>query len=456
MKLKLFTYLFVIALFGSACTKEYAPASLDKIRLAWNDDPATTITIGWDQFGGESPVVYYDTKDLGQNWKRYEHSQKPTRELSHMKMNTRFCELGGLLPNTAYYFVIKDSEGVSERFWFKTAPDKPSPFTCIMGGDTKSIEPALNAGRFSNEMVAKLRPLFVIYCGDFTTGDGTDPDNWALWLTDWFELTRTPDGRLIPIVPVHGNHEKGVPEILNSIFNAPYQNDNPENIYYSLSIGEDFFHMILLNSELDEGGEQRQWMKEDLEKNSDFTFKLAANHKPFRPHTMRKRENNYQYRQWAYLFYEHGLDIFLDADSHMSKITYPIKPDSINGHEGFIRDDLNGTMHIGEGSWGASPRVADDNKPWTLRSGSFNQIKWLQVFPKTESDPARIDIRTVITSTRDSLDQAVSHVEGVASLSEEDVFAVPQGIDLFSTEPYGDVISYPFVDRNQGEQVEAQ
>ena len=76
MKNNLFIYIITVLLLGSGCKKEYTPASLDKIRLAWNDNPETTVTIGWDQFGGENPEVYYDTKDRGQNWKRYKHSQK--------------------------------------------------------------------------------------------------------------------------------------------------------------------------------------------------------------------------------------------------------------------------------------------------------------------------------------------------------------------------------------------
>jgi len=450
MKLKIFNYIIVILFIGSACTKEYSPASLDKIRLVWNDSPETTMTIGWDQLAGDNPVVYYGTKDKGQNWESYKMSNEVTREVMHLSMDTRFCELKDLLPNTAYYFVIKDSEGVSERFWFRTAPDTPTPFTCIMGGDTKCEDEPLIAGRFTNQMVPKLRPLFVMFCGDFTHNAIT-PEHWEQWLTDWSELTRTEDGRLFPIVPVMGNHEKRDLDVLNKVFNAPYQLDNPENIYYSLSLGGDFFHMTATNSEIEIAGDQTIWLEKDLQESKDFTFRMAAGHKPFSAHTSGKSERIDEYRKWSYLFYEYGLDIYLDADSHMSKITFPLKPDSINGFQGFVREDLNGTMYIGEGSWGATPRPADDDKPWTLRSGSFNQVKWLQVFPETETMDAHIDIRTVITSTRDKDKKAVSHVDDVFSLSEDDVFGVPEGIKLFSTEPYGDVITYPFKDAGQPE-----
>ena len=106
----------------------------------------------------------------------------------------------------------------NERFYFKTAPDKPKAFTFVIGGDTKSFEESYQAGLASNKMVAKLSPLFVIFNGDFNSGNGTYPERWHQWLRDWDTLTTTPQGRKIPIVPIHGNHENGNKTILNKIF----------------------------------------------------------------------------------------------------------------------------------------------------------------------------------------------------------------------------------------------
>lgn len=420
--------------------------SNDKYRLVWNDDPATTVTIAWDQIRGNDPIVYYGSKDFKRKWQKYSFSQKPTdTTIGYRGMNTYFTKLTDLRPDKTYYFIIKDSETVGKRYWFKTAPDKPKPFTFISGGDTKSKDPELTAGRLSNKMVAKLRPLFVIFNGDFTTGDGTNDERWKLWLDDWTKLTTTSDDRLIPIIPVHGNHENGDKSVLSKLFDVPFQVGNEENIYYSLSFGGDFFHFIALNNEIEQGGNQRTWLENDLKVYQHFTFKLAGFHKPFRPHTAKKAENDYQYEQWAWLFYEYGLDIALCGDTHLSAITYPIKPSNEPGsHEGFIRDDANGTMYIGEGSWGAAPRNNDDDKPWTLNSGSFNQIKWLHVFPEKDGKPAHIDIRTVITATKDENGQIVSHVDKVPDLREKDVFAIPKNINLFAPEPHGSVITYPF------------
>lgn len=446
-KLYIFILFVGLAMYGCTSTKPIANQP-SKYRLVWNDDPTSTATIAWDQGQVEDPVVYYGKEDFGQEWEKYPQNQEPTRKvLGYRGMNNHFAELSNLEPDQVYYFVIKDIEFTSDRFWFRTAPDKPKAFTFVAGGDTKSGDPPLTAGRLSNKMIAKLRPLFVIFNGDFCSGNGTDDDDWQQWLDDWTFLTTTNDGRLIPIIPVHGNHEDGDYTVLNKLFNAPYQFENEENVYYSLSFGGRFFHIIALNSQTGGLDDQTKWLENDLQKHQEYNFKFAGYHKPMRPHTASKSENNHLVEAWAPLFYKFKLDIAMEGDSHMSKITFPVRPSEESGSsEGFIRDDKNGTMYIGEGSWGATPRPNNDDKPWTLRSGSFNQIKWIQVFPEKDGKPAYMDIRTIITSERnpDNENEVISYVDNVSELSESDVFAIPENINLFSTEPYGEIITYPF------------
>lgn len=420
-------------------------SSTGKYRLVWNDDPTTTMTIAWDQLRGNDPVVYYGQKDFGSDWKKYPNSQKPTGIVpNYLGMNNTFAKLKGLQPDRTYYFIIKDSESTSRRFWFRTAPDRPKPFTFICGGDSKSSGTAHEASILSNKMVAILRPLFVIFDGDYC--NSTSPEQWQLWLNDWANFAIAKDGRIFPLLPVHGNHEDGDKSVLNKLFNVPYQNGDDENIFYSVSFGHEFFHFVALNSQVNPEGHQRKWLEKDLRSHKKFKYIFAAYHKPFRPHTGKKPNKDFQYEQWAPLFYKYGLDIALEGDSHMSKITFPVRPSSEPGSsEGFIRDDKNGTMYIGEGSWGATPRPNDDDKSWTLRSGSFNQIKWIQVFPEMNNKPSHIDIRTVITATRNKEGELISHIEDVPALDEGREFIVPANIDLYAPPPYGAVITYPFV-----------
>lgn len=437
--------MFGVLLQGCQTVPE-TPAASDKYRLVWNEDPATNITVAWDQGELGNPVVMYGTIDYGRKFWKYEFSKGEDRILDKYEMTTHFAKLTNLEPDQKYYFVIKDDAGVSERYWFRTAPDTPKAFTFIAGGDTKSEDEPLEAGRATNRLTAKLRPLFVMFNGDFCSGNGTVPERWHIWLKDWHELTTTPDGRMIPIFPVHGNHENGDHANLNYIFNTPYQDNDSSKIYYSTSFGGDFFHIIALNSSVDEGGRQKDWLEKDLKAHQDYSFKIAGYHKPFWPHTSRKAENPYQYNQWAHLFYDHGLDVSMDGDSHMSKITYPLRPDSssVDSFMGFVRDDENGTMFLGEGSWGAYPRAIDDDKPWTIKSYSGNQVKWIHVFPKEENLPDRMDIYTVITATYDENENQTLYEANVSALSEDNLFDIPANINMLEYGEFGTVIKYPF------------
>lgn len=439
---------FLLLLFVAiACSK--APEEITDVstlRLVWNDNPESSASLVWDATDKTDAVVYYGEKDRGRKYKRYANSIKPYRTLDFYEMNTQYVKLENLKPDKEYYFIIKDSEGVSERFWFRTAPDYPKAFTFVAGGDTKSFEESLEAGRSSNRAIAKLRPLFVLFSGDITSGNGTDPDNWKKWLSDWHSLTTTEDGRLIPFVSVMGNHEAGNMANLNIIFDAPFQQNDSSSIYYSWTFGNEFFHLIALNSQIEPGKEQKAWLEKDLKTHEKSVFKVTAYHKPFWPHTAGKGEHEYLFNQWAFLFYKYGLDISFDADSHMHKITYPLKPDTLSAdaYMGFLRDDQNGTMFIGEGSWGAHPRPNNDDKPWTIASATFNQFKWLHVYPKSESSEAHIKIYTIITAEYDENEQLHLYNDDVKPLDESDLFSIPEGLKIFQNEKGKDFVRYPY------------
>jgi hypothetical protein len=124
------------------------------------------------------------------------------------------------------------------------------------------------------------------------------------------------------------------------------------------------------------------------------------------------------------------MNMAIEGDSHMHKITWPVRFDgNAKDSEEFVRDDEKGTMYVGEGSWGAGTRKNDDDKPWTLASGQLNQCKWFHVYPD------RIEIRTVVTEP--------GAVENAGANDESDVFATPEGLKLFDNEGHGEVVVYP-------------
>jgi len=436
---------------------EQTTPSSYRVRLTWGagDDPTTQMNVIWDQVRGSGATVHYDfydpTEGCPTDLDAYSMNQAPQRITPYRAMNNHFAKLSGLLPDTAYRFVIADSDSVGDCMWFRTAPSVPKAFTYITGGDTKSSGNALQAGRWSNQMVAKLRPLFVLFTGDFNSGDGTSDARWLQWLTDWSEGTKSSDGRMYPILAVHGNHEDGDFEMLYNLFDSG--NADPaqpaDYSYGSWTFGGNLLHVINLNSQFYLNGMQGAhdlqlaWLGNDLAAHAADTFKIAGYHKPIRPHTSTKAENDHELA-WAELFDTYGLTIANESDTHNHKFTFPLRRSDEPGNDmGFVRDDDNGVLYVGEGSWGATPRVDNDDKSWTLDSASLNQLKWNHLFPASADEPARIDIHTVVTARYEDGD-LVNYVEGVVAVSDSDPFALPDGIKLHSAPFYGQVISVPF------------
>ncbi|MEW7291446.1 InlB B-repeat-containing protein [Aquimarina sp. 2304DJ70-9] len=380
-------------------------SSNGKYRLTLRGNPATSIVIGWDQTSGSNPVVHYGTTDFGTNYNSYPNAKAPSRTVSYKGMNNNFTRLTGLIPNTAYYFVIKDSQGTSERFWFKTAPANNGRLSFIAGGDSRNNR---TPRQRANRLVAKLKPHAVLFGGDMTNGDSNS--EWIDWFNDW-QLTIANDNRMFPIVAARGNHEDSNNSIYN-LFDVP-----SSSVYYAITFGNNLVRAYTLNTEISISGNQTTWLQNDLNSNGNTIWKMAQYHKPMRPHVSSKSEGNNQYNNWSQLFYNKGVKLVIECDAHTVKTTWPVRPSTGSGSdEGFIRDDQNGTVYAGEGCWGAPLRSNNDNKNWTRNSAKFNQFKWIFV------DESKIEIRTV----------RVDNESQVGSVSNNNVFTIPNNLDIWN------------------------
>lgn len=379
-------------------------ADTGRYRIVWENTPESEALIIWDQFSGTNPKIHYSILDHGQNTANYENSKSPDSSLSFKSMSNQFAKISGLQADTNYYFVISDSQGVSERMYFRTAAATKKPFKFIQGGDSRNNRGARQDG---NLLVAKLRPLFVSFGGDMINS-GSDSE-WQNWFDDW-QLTIADDGRVTPIVPIRGNHESS--DHIPNLFGIT----NSE-VYYKISVNDNLFCQYLLNSEINTFGTQKTWLNTELENSfSSITFLSASYHKPMRPHVSSKSEGNHVYDAWAQLFYDYKFDILAENDSHCVKRTVAVKPSSAAGSdEGFIAAS-DGFIKIGEGTWGAPLRSADDAKNWTLDSGSFNSFDLLHVYTD------KIEVRTIKFENQSS----------VGSLSElDDVFELPANLNVW-------------------------
>tara|TARA_B100000809_G_scaffold130660_1_gene128496 strand:+ start:29513 stop:30745 length:1233 start_codon:yes stop_codon:yes gene_type:complete len=396
------SYLLIILLSISSLQ-----AKTDKYRLTLRSNPSSSIVVCWNQISGNSATVYYGTKDYGTDFSKYKFNHTADRKIVHHKMNNHFARLEDLKADTAYYFVIKDNEGTSKRFWFKTAPSKNKKLSFIAGGDSRNNQiPRQQA----NILVSKLKPHAVLFGGDMTSGDNAR--QWKVWMDDW-QLTISEDGRMYPVIAARGNHERSNNSIYH-LFDTP-----SKEIYYAITFGENLIRTYTLNSEISIEGKQTEWLKKNLKEHSNTIWKSAQYHKPIRPHVSRKKEGNKQYSNWASLFYEYEVRLVVECDAHTVKTTWPIKPSLAEGsEEGFIREDKKGTVYVGEGCWGAPLRPNDDNKTWTRASGKFNQVKWIFVSPE------KIECRTIL----------VENSKFLKEVSNKNSFKAPENLKIWTPE----------------------
>ncbi|MBL4703108.1 MAG: metallophosphoesterase, partial [Flavobacteriales bacterium] len=423
MKLTLILFSFLFSV-----TSIYA--NTEKYRLCINDDPATTMTVAWGQNGGTGTMVHYGPVDFGMAFASYPMSQGIDRQTSAKGMTNCFSRLTGLLPDTEYYFVINDSDGTSQRMWFKTLTQfSNEPISLLAGGDSRIYLD--NSARVNaNSLVAKLKPDAIMFAGDFTWLD-LDIE-WESWFDDW-QLTIASDGRMSPIIVARGNHEFGSADLYD-MFDTPTADQ-----YYGITLGGDLLRLYTLNTEISIGGTQKTWLENDLIATGDnVDWKFAQYHKPMRPHVSSEPEGNDQYNNWAKLFYDYGVRVVLDCDSHDTKVTWPVAPStSATSEGGFEREDMNGTVYIGEGGWGVPLRTNNDNKSWTRDAGEYNSFHWIIVKRDT------VEIRTIITDNASSVGEVLN----------SDRFTPPANLDVWNPSN-GDVVylvnnkylGRPFVD----------
>lgn len=393
------------------CLQNVVPtfAATRRYRLSLRDDPATSVVIGWEQNGGSSPAVYYGTTDFGTNWASYPIFQVPSRTVSAHGMDNSFVRLTGLMPDTKYYFVVKDSDGTSNRFWFKTvAMGNNQPLSIISGGDSRA---STNSGprENANKLVAKLRPDFVMFGGDYTwLGLSFE---WSSWMDDW-QLTTSADGRMYPVIWERGNHELSS-GIVYDLFDVPSADE-----YYNIPVGGTFMNVYTLNTEISVAGNQKTWLETELQNTADnFDWNIAQYHRSIRPHTTTKTNEDGQYNAWAQLFYDYQVRLIIESDAHDIKTTWPIKPSTgPNSDDGYERDSIYGSVYVGEGCWGAPLRTNDNNRSWTRNSDSFNSFKWMKVTRDT------IAIRTIGTDNANS----------VGSVVDNDRFNIPTNANVWS------------------------
>ncbi len=424
---------------GLLLTGAQLNAATDGYTLSFRDDPATTMVVGWS---GNDGTLYYDVVDHGTNHTAYAFSHASDRSLSHKGQDRHYARLNGLTPNTVYYFVIYDnSSQASARFKFQTLSDDPNdPVSFVSGGDSRqSVEifgnPIENCPsavgcrgerQEGNQLVAKLRPDFVAFNGDFvrnTLGLGVEQE-WQDWLDDW-QMTIAADGRMTPLILTQGNHEDNTD--MERLF------DVPDEEYYVLDIHGGLIRLYSLNSELNPctNAAQLNWLTNDLQNNTGSTndpyWKVVQHHVPTFAVANGYGLNNEQMDCWVPLFQQYGVKLALESHSHTTKWTWPVVRNS-PGND-FERNDSLGIVYIGEGQWGAPHRTLDytgsNAKPYMRDQNVGDSFFYLTV------NKEEISIQCVL----------FENVGNVVDPGDDQLgSALPAGVTLW-TPPNGDMVT---------------
>lgn len=351
-------------------TAERAARPFMHFRVMWMHNPDTEAMISWSTAeAGSDHRVVYDTESRAGKLDDYAHSSEPVKSGKFTMKSTdadtppayyHHVHLKDLKPATTVYFVIVSDDHVSREFHFVTAPDEAGPIKVIFGGDSRRPPslPAIHEDRRKiNQLIAEItqeQPDILAFChgGDYCTR--------AQWqfMTDWLsdhELTITEEGRILPIIPVRGNHDRDI--VFEEMFYWP---EREHDYYYTTRLSPHAV-VVTLNTEISKAGDQRKWLAEELERLREEPGQiiLVQYHVPAYGSVKAFAQGASQRQYWVPLFEKYQVELVAESDHHALKRTVPIFQDK--------QDPERGIVYIGDGGLGVPQRTVDDTR-WYLQA----------------------------------------------------------------------------------------
>ncbi len=327
------------------------------------------MTVNYHAAPGHGPsVVYYDTAPRGGDLNAYQfevtgssHRIPVLELLAGAQRDVHVVELTGLEPGTAYYFVAGSTEtGFTDEKMFRTIPANGA-VNFVTGGD-------MGTGDVVRDLLSHAAiqsPYFGLIGGDVAYADGEARQwrEWEQWLDNWESEMVTPEGYSVPMILAIGNHETrgGFGQFVAPKAAAPFyfgyfaQHGSGlefgRRAYFDRWIGSavrlfvlDTGHVTPLN------GAQKTWLERELAATPADVLTLAVYHVPmypshrnFAPPSVSALVRN----AWRPAFDACSLTAAFENHDHTQKRTKRLKNDV---------PDPNGTLYIGDGCFGRSPR----------------------------------------------------------------------------------------------------
>jgi hypothetical protein len=348
--------------------------------LSWTRDPVHTMTVVWLT----SPETAHDVVEIrskGQEEWRPRVGTHHSFTLSDKPLIIHTVEVTQLDGDQLYEFRMNKGAAYS----FKTAPEElDHPVNFVVGGDAYHDDTETLAKML--RMVAKQDPLFTAVGGDIayafssTLCKREKGERWLAFLRTWQKEMVTSEGRVIPMLPVLGNHDVAggfgqTPAEATFFYNVfPLPNGSS---YRTLDFGN-YLSLFLLDSGHTNSmsGKQSDWLKGALKERETTPYTFAIYHiaslPSFRP-LCDKRSQEVR-TVWAPLFEEAKLTAAFEHHDHTLKRSHPIKK---------MKIDDEGIVYLGDGSMGLrKARVPHHPKPWFIASAQAAQAVWKTTLTK--------------------------------------------------------------------------
>lgn len=322
------------------------------LRVVWTEAPQTQAAVLWDSVGAGKGVLLVregsETKTHEASVSEYSayrpKNWPPKPGEPPMLTHCYLVKLTDLKPSTKYLVTAKVGDASTKQHYFVTAPDKDIDFKIFFAGDSRS---RVSVARAVSELIRKAFEadssyMALLHGGDYTKDSLTH--EYTAWL-EAYSLTTTADGRLLPIITVRGNHDRG------DGFQKAYGVAKGEGAAFNCMLSPQVSLLIPGGQEFLE----TELAKLDAQK---VRFRMAAYHKPIYSAVKGPSQTK---TIWAPLFEKYNLDLGLEADGHCIKRTVPIRGDK-------KADD--GVVYLGEGGYGA-PQKAPNRDRWYLQEPGF-------------------------------------------------------------------------------------
>ena len=176
----------------------------DRVVLTWEDDPATTQSVTWrtdiSTKVGKAHLAVANSNGRALETKEFKATTTYFKSDIN-EANFHSVKFSNLKPDTIYAYRVGDGINWTEYYHFKTASDRPRPFSFIYFGDAQN-EVRTHWSRVFREAFREApRAAFTLHAGDLIDNPSWDAE-WGDWHQgpDWVNGT-------IPVIATPGNHE---------------------------------------------------------------------------------------------------------------------------------------------------------------------------------------------------------------------------------------------------------